>query len=192
MGSFGRTLASIPIALACLAAALGAAPCRAALPAGFDAPAAGAHLDSLPQTWFDDQGRARSLDSLRGHRVILTMAFATCHRICPMTIDGLKRMQKALDARGERADFVVIGYDPDNDKPADWHRYRLTRHLERSNWLFLSGSTEATETLARRLGFEFWKMEDHVMHGSRALIFDDHGVQQAALGADTRLWPGAL
>ncbi len=153
---------------------------------------AGARLDLLPQSWRDDRGHELRLSDLRGHRVILTMAYASCHYICPMTIDGLERMQRALDARGEHANIVIVGYDPQNDKPADWRRYRLNHRLDRDNWHFLSGPPEATEVLARQLGFSFWKYDEHVMHESRALIFDSNGAVQAALGSETAHWSDGL
>jgi protein SCO1/2 len=151
-----------------------------------------AGLDQLPQKWHDDQARDLSLSALRGHRVVLTMAYATCHRICPMAIDELKRMQQAVDARGETVDFVIVGYDPKNDSPAVWHQYRLNRRLNRDNWHFLSGSREATSQLAHQLGFPFWQYEEHVMHESRAVLFDSQGVQRAALGSPTSHWADAL
>ena len=151
-----------------------------------------ARLDQLPQSWHDDQARDLALTALRGHRVVLTMAYATCHRICPMTIDELKRMQRAVDARGETVEFVIVGYDPKNDSPAVWHQYRLSRRLNRDNWHFLSGSRDATNQLAHQLGFPFWQYEEHVMHESRAVLFDSQGIQRAALGLPTSHWADAL
>jgi len=114
------------------------------------------NLGELPQSWHDDRSRDLVLAGLRGHRVILTMAYATCHRLCPATMDEFKRMQRVVDARGEIVDFVIVGYDPKNDSPAVWHQYRLSRGLNRDNWHFLSGSHAATLQLARQLGFPFW------------------------------------
>lgn len=152
----------------------------------------GASLDQLPQTWQDDRAHEATLAALRGHRVVLTMAYATCHRICPTTIDELKRMQQFADAHGESVDFVVVGYDPANDTPATWHEFRRSRRLGRDNWHFLSGSREVTEQLAHQLGFPFWKYDDHVMHESRAVLFDSQGIQRAALGAPASRWVDAL
>lgn len=149
-------------------------------------------LAQLPQGWRDDRGESFELTGLVGHRVILTMAYASCHQICPQTIDGLRRLQKKLDARGESADIVVVGYDPENEDPATWHQYRASHHLARANWHFLSGSRDGTERLARQLGFEFWKYDEHVMHDSRVLIFDSQGRLASVLGPDTRQWLAAL
>ena len=153
---------------------------------------ASVRLDLLPQSWLDDQGHALKLAELRGQRVILTMAYASCHYICPMTIEGLKRVQAALDARGELASIVVVGYDPQHDKPRTWRDYRLIHRLNRDNWHFLSGSPQATEQLAHQLGFDFWRYDEHVMHDAHAIVFDADGVLQSSLGPATARWPDAL
>ena len=155
-------------------------------------PAVGANLGQLPQTWREDDGRSIELSSLAGRRLVLTMAYTGCRAICPQTIGRLQKMQRRLDDRGEQAEFVVIGYDPDNERPTDWHAFRTSRHLDRGNWHFLSGSRGDTERLARQLGFDFWKYDEHVMHGMRAVLFDARGSVQAELGAETKDWATAL
>jgi cytochrome oxidase Cu insertion factor (SCO1/SenC/PrrC family) len=132
-------------------------------------------LSMLPAAWRDDQGQAFDLRTLHGHSVVLTMAYASCHRVCPLTLRRLERMQRALDERGGSAEFVVIGYDPEHDDAPAWHQYRATRHLTRSNWHFLTGTPAAVDETARRLGFGFWRYEQHVMHGLRIVRFDEHG-----------------
>jgi hypothetical protein len=84
----------------------------------------GVRLAVLPQSWLDDDDRRISLSGFAGQRVVLTMAYANCHRICPMTIAGLKRLQASLDVRGQPAQFIVVGYDPDNENAATWSGYR--------------------------------------------------------------------
>jgi cytochrome oxidase Cu insertion factor (SCO1/SenC/PrrC family) len=147
-------------------------------------------LAELPRTWLDDRGQPFDLRTLQGHAVVLTMAYATCHRVCPMTMRRLQQMQRDFDRRGTSAEFLVIGYDPDRDDAAAWHQYRETRHLTRSNWHFLIGPRAAVEQTARQLGFEFWKYDEHVMHDTRVLYFDEHGTllePREAAGYETTL-----
>ena len=151
-----------------------------------------AALGALPQRWRDDDGRVLALADLTGQRVILTMAYASCHRLCPGTIAALQAMQHRLDERGERAAIVVVGYDPASDDPATWRQYRVARRLDRANWHFVTGSPDDTRRLALALGFEFWNYDEHVMHGSRVLIFDAAGAPQVALGPETSDWAAAL
>jgi protein SCO1 len=132
-------------------------------------------LAGLPDAWRDDRGQQFDLRTLQGHAVVLTMAYATCHRVCPVTMRRLQQMQREFDRRGINAEFLVIGYDPERDDAPAWHQYRETRHLTRSNWHFLIGTRSAVEQTARQLGFGFWKYDEHVMHDTRILYFDERG-----------------
>ena len=159
-----------------------------ALPAGSPASAdsSATRLAQLPGGWIDDRGQPFDLRTLEGRKVVLTMAYATCHRVCPMTIRRLQQVQREYDRRGTSAEFLVIGYDPDNDDAAAWHQYRQSRHLTRGNWHFLIGTREAVERTARQLGFEFWRYDQHVVHDSRILYFDERGTL-VATGETTEL-----
>ena len=149
-------------------------------------------LDQLLQSWVDEHGAKVQLSGYTGHRVFLTMAFANCHQICPAAIAELQLMQQTLDARRDPAEIVIIGLDPQNEDPAMWREYRKTHRITHANWHFLTGSAPDTEMAARQLGFEFWKLDDHVMHDSRALVFDARGVLLRELGPQTRSWRSAL
>lgn len=160
--------AAVRLLLALLAAL--ATPASAAPP---DLPPV--RLSDLPASWRDDLGRAFDLPALQGRAVVLTMAYATCHRVCPLTIRDLQGLQQDFDRRGQSVEFIVVGYDPEADDPAAWHQYRRTRHLTRDNWHFLVGTRADVQRIARQLGFQFWKMDEHVIHDSRIVRFDVHG-----------------
>jgi len=147
-----------------------------------------ARLDQLPQQWLDEQGQALALTALAGHRVILSMAYTQCHHSCPATLARMLHMQAQLDARGEQASFLIIGYDPEQDSPASWRQYRANRRLERSNWHFLTGSRENVRELARQLGFEFWIYDDHILHDPQIVVFNSTGMLSDTLTSATRDW----
>jgi protein SCO1/2 len=153
------------VAAACLLAASGATA----------APAIAARIEQVPQQWRDDDGRVATFADWAGRRIVLTMAYAECRKICPATFGTLQRLQRQLDARGEAAEIVVVGYSPGTDGPAAWHRYRARHGLLRANWHFLSGSRGDTERLARLLGFGFWTYDEHVLHDARIVVFDAQG-----------------
>lgn len=132
-------------------------------------------LEQLPQRWLDDQGRETRLDEFHGRRVFFAMAYASCRRVCPMTIARLKQLQHEVDASGQSAEFVIVGYDPTVDDPETWHQYRRSRGLLRDNWHFLTGTVTSTAQLTRQLGFPFWKYDRHVMHSYRIVVVDEHG-----------------
>lgn len=132
-------------------------------------------IDSLPQRWIDDQGQPFDLGSLKGRPAIVTMAYATCHRICPGTMLRFQAWQREFDARGVQVDFVIVGYDPESDDARAWHHYRASRGLTSSNWHFLVGTPLSVRQFAKSLGFEFWKVDEHVMHEDRVVFLDPRG-----------------
>jgi cytochrome oxidase Cu insertion factor (SCO1/SenC/PrrC family) len=146
-------------------------------------------LEQLPQRWSDDQGRDIRLGDFRGRRVFFTMAFTSCRRICPMTMARLQELQRELDAGGQSAEFVIVGYDPAVDDPRAWRQYRRSRGLLRDNWHFLTGSVASTEQFARRLGFPFWKYDAHVMHDYRVVVVDERGELAAEYNPRTARLP---
>jgi cytochrome oxidase Cu insertion factor (SCO1/SenC/PrrC family) len=149
-------------------------------------------LDRLPPKWQDDRGNTLRLETLRGQRVFLTMAYTSCHRICPMTMERLSELQRDLDARGISAEFLVVSYDPGNDDSAAWRRYRSRHGLLRENWHFLIGTEADTERLARELGFEFWRDGDHVMHDYRIVAMGGDGAERGFIDSSHGNWQDLL
>ncbi len=156
------------------------------------ASAAAALLDRLPANWRDEHGATLRLTALHGQRIFVTMAYTSCHRICPMTMTRLAEVQQELDERGMSAEFVIVSYDPDNDDAAAWRRYRASHHLLRDNWHFLSGTATDTERLARVLGFEFWRDGEHVMHGFRIVALGSDGAWRGAVDSAHGDWRNLL
>lgn len=161
--------------------------------AAMAAAADGGLLGSLPAQWRDDLGRSVRLDSLRGERLIFTMAYTSCHKVCPMTMQHLQQLQRELDARGSTARFVIVGYDPEADDPEAWHQFRTRRQLTRANWMFLSArSAQQVRVFAARLGFEFWKYDEHVIHDGRVVVVDPQGRLQLSFGPGAELDAAAI
>ncbi|MEP6883368.1 MAG: SCO family protein [Gammaproteobacteria bacterium] len=162
--------------------------------AGVEADIAGgaATLDLLPPSWRDDGGDTLRLQALHGQRVFVTMAYTTCHRICPMTMSRLNEVQRGLDVRGTRAEFLIVSYDPTNDDAGAWRRYRTEHSLTRRNWHFLSGTPADTERLARVLGFEFWRDGDHVMHDYRIVELGGDGGVRGIIDSAHSNWQALL
>lgn len=154
--------------------------------------AAAALLDRLPPRWRDDRGETLRLSALHGQRIFVTMAYTSCHRICPMTMTRLGQVQREVDARGMSAEFIIVSYDPGNDDSAAWHRYRASHGLLRDNWHFLSGTPDDTERLARALGFEFWRDGEHVMHDYRIVALSGDGAQRGVIDSADGDWRNLL
>ena len=140
------------------------------------APCAGAQdLYRGQAVWLDEQSRPFMLDSLHGRATVLTMAYGACRRICSTSLRIMENLQALADQRGQVLDFVVVGLDPQQDKPADWAAFRTERKLTRANWHFLSGDEPATRSLADHLGVNYWRYGEHVMHDFRIVLLSPGG-----------------
>ena len=107
------------IALAC-AAALGAAAVGGA--AGW--PGASFHGttydDSGPAPAFalvDHDGRAATLESFRGHPVLLFFGYTHCPDVCPLTMARLQRSVRAAGRAGKDVRILLVTNDPKRDTP---------------------------------------------------------------------------
>ena len=71
----------------------------------------------------DQDGRPVSLDSYRGHPVLLFFGYTKCPDVCPTTLGKLTKAMK--DAGGEAEDIriLLITVDPANDTPGTLKKY---------------------------------------------------------------------
>lgn len=138
--------------------------------------------------WRDDNGQTFDLSSVGGRVAIVTMAYTHCRLVCPMVFERLQQMQQELDSRGQSAEFFVVGFAGVEADPKAWHRYRISRHLTRVNWHFLSGSETDTRRFARTFGFEYWRYDEHVMHGFQIFVFGADGTQRTQIGMEDGPW----
>ena len=153
----------------------------ALLPVASPALAEPASLYELPLRFVDDGNRLRELSEWRGRAVVVTMAYGACRSVCSTTLRTLEALQVEADRHGIALDFIVASVDPAEDTPQDWAAWRHARRLERSNWTFLSGTPEATRSLAQWLGIRLWRYDEHVMHDFRIVRLDAEGAARAAL-----------
>jgi cytochrome oxidase Cu insertion factor (SCO1/SenC/PrrC family) len=123
--------------------------------------------------WRDDSGHPFKLESLYGTPTVMTMAYGACRRVCSSSLRMMEQVQALADARHIQLNFVVVGLDPEADKPADWAAYRADHRLQRPNWQFLSGDEASTRQLARRLGVRYWRYGEHTLHDLRIVLLSE-------------------
>lgn len=131
--------------------------------------------NTVPGRWLDDRGAVADTASLDGTTVILTMAYGACRRTCSAALRTMKALQFEADRRGRSIQFVVVGLDPTQDRPADWAAWRRDQRLERPNWHFLSGSEANTRRLAERLHVRYWRYGEHTLHDYRIVMLAPDG-----------------
>ena len=115
-----RPVVRAAIALAC-AAALGAAAVGGA--AGWPgAPSfhGTTYDDVSPAPAFalvDHDGRPATLDTFRGHPVLLFFGYTRCPDICPLTLARLQRAVRGAGRRGRNVRILLVSNDPGRDTP---------------------------------------------------------------------------
>lgn len=147
--------------------------------------ASGQALHAVRGTWVDDLDRPYALASLRGSYAVVNMGYGACRRVCSASLRVLEQLQVLADARQLALQFVVVGLDSSQDRPADWAIYRTERKLTRDNWHFLSGDSASTARMAGWLGVRYWHYDEHVMHDFRiVLVSPDGRVVAVMISAD--------
>ena len=60
-------------------------------------------------------------------------------------------------------------------------------NLDSNKWHLLTGNKNSTRNLAKAIGVgEYWKMDDHILHGFKILILDNAGNVQSTIDWDHR------
>ena len=125
--------------------------------------------------WEDDQAHVVTLGALRGEYSVVTLAYGACRRVCSTSLRLMEQLQSLADQRGVALNFVVIGLDPEQDKPADWAEIHRSRAHMRSNWRFLSGDARAVRRVADYLGVRYWRYGEHTLHDFRLTLVSPQG-----------------
>lgn len=135
----------------------------------------------------DAEGRALSLDGLKGKVVVLNFIDGHCKEECPLQSDLLARIQGTIDRSPlrDRVEFVSISVNPQQDRPDFRRKYGLLHGFNPGNWVFLStlpGQPEdATRKTAERYGQNFKETADgEFIHGIVTHIIDPEGVRRGA------------
>ena len=167
--------------LALAATLLGAACDRASSssspsPAGVESESVGPAIYPLGLSLVGEDGRSVSLDTFRGHPVIVSMFYASCPSACPLTMSRIQTVERALPSvERENLRVLLVSFDPDRDTP-DVLRKTAEAHGVDSRWLLASASTEDARTLAAALGVTYTKLPSgEFSHSSVLVLLDEQG-----------------
>jgi cytochrome oxidase Cu insertion factor (SCO1/SenC/PrrC family) len=136
--------------------------------------------------WTDDSGNQVILSKWQNKVVVLTMAFSTCRKFCPITLHHLAEIQNLYNKQNISAEFIIISYDPAIDTWQTWKEFRKNHHYTLPNWHFLTGSSENTKMVSQLLGMDYWLYDEHVMHNLKIVLLNAHGEIQKSLEWDNQ------
>ncbi|MDR3404306.1 MAG: SCO family protein [Chthoniobacter sp.] len=153
-------------------------------------PFADRSIYQLESKWTSDVGREVPLGVLRGHLQVVAMFFTTCESSCPIIVDDMKQIEKALpEALRGKVDFLLVSFDSERDSPTVLHAYREKMHLPVEHWTLLRGAADDVRELAALLGVNFQKdARGQFMHSNLITVLNAEGEvvhQQTGIRGDT-------
>ena len=133
-------------------------------------------LYQLQSRWTTDAGQSIPLSQLSGQYQIVAFIFTHCVAACPLLVKSLQVQSRNMTPQvRERARFVLVSIDPQNDTVAALRRYRKEMGLD-SQWTLLRGTNDDVRELAAVLGFNYDRMPDgQFAHSNQITLLDTGG-----------------
>jgi protein SCO1/2 len=168
---------TILAAIAALALPLGAvASPHMDLPGGETVPDQSIYL--LEGKLVDHDGKEVALDLFRGHPVLISMFYATCPHACPMLLNDMKRIERALSEE-QRKDLrvVLVTFDPDRDTPEKMKALAEAHKVDLARWKMMTTDKEHIAEIAAVLGIKYrFAKGGAIHHSSIVTLLDREGV----------------
>jgi protein SCO1/2 len=139
--------------------------------------------DPVPDaTLIDQDGKPRSIASLRGHRVAITFMYTRCPLpdFCPLMDRHFAAVQRTLqnDAGMRDVRLVSVTLDPEFDTPAVLQRHATRYNADPAVWSFLTGNPKDVAAFSHKLGI--YTERDlgtgaNLTHNLRTAVIDPEG-----------------
>lgn len=159
------------------------ASAEAARPSG---PLPDASIYQMDAAWTDHHGDALQLADLRGGPVLMSLVFTNCASACPLTVEDMKALARALPEPDD-VRFVLVSLDPARDTLAAMRHFADAHHLT-GDWTLLRGTPDDVQMLAALLNVRYRPTPDgQVAHSNLIHVLDSDGrliTQQEGLGTD--------
>jgi protein SCO1/2 len=131
----------------------------------------------------DETGAVRSLDTFRGHPVLITMFYGSCPVACPLLTSDLKRLERQIP-EPVRSDLriLMVSFDRERDTPPALARIEQERGLNGAHWTLASAADDEARELASVLGIKYRKLDNGAFfHSSVIVLLDTQGRPRAQI-----------
>jgi len=135
--------------------------------------------DCLPAIELVDQhSHSVKLSSLKGKLVLVNFIYTSCPGPClTETLKMAKLADQLGDKLGKKVMLVSVTVDPEHDGPAQLLQYAQKQDVDRTGWLFLTGSPDAIDRTLKNFKLVRQREEDGSV---------DHVIGVFLLGPDGR------
>jgi protein SCO1/2 len=122
----------------------------------------------------DQDGRRFQLAARRGRAQVVSMFYSSCPYVCPLTIDTLRKTQKALAPSDQKkVDVLLVSFDPERDTPARLTQVVDERKLDTSSWTLASTDAASVRKLAAVLDIQYRILTSGDINHSTSLVLLD-------------------
>lgn len=148
------------------------------------------HLDAALT---DQSGKQIGLDVQHGHPVLVTMFYANCPMTCPMLIDTLRAIERAVpQSQGSNLRVLMLSIDAQRDTPETLRQLAGRRRMDLSRWTLARTDPATVRKIAALLNVQYRQLPDgNYNHSNVISLLSPHGeivAQSSMLGkADAAL-----
>ena len=128
-------------------------------------------------------GRDHGLDVYRGHRVLVTMFYGSCQATCPLIIETLRSVERAVP-EAERANLrvLMISFDPLRDTVPALHELAQTRRIDTTRWTIARADERTVRNLAALLDVQYRELPGgEFSHSTAIVLLSKSGVIEATI-----------
>ena len=138
--------------------------------------------DRMPEfQLIDEEGKPISLESFRGHPLVLTFIFTRCPipNFCPRMSQNFAELQKAIEASPSEplsaTRLLSISFDPANDTPEVLRNYAQGEKAEPGIWKFATGTPTEISRLTKAFSVLVQPEGGSISHGLATALIDKDG-----------------
>lgn len=125
----------------------------------------------------NQSGDRHGLDVYGGHPVLISMFYGSCPAACPLLIDTLRSIERAVSEQ-QRRDLrvLMISIDPQRDTTQALATLAKDRHIDLSRWTFAHADAATVRKLAAVLNIQFRQLPDgQYSHSSIISVLSPQG-----------------
>lgn len=136
----------------------------------------GDSIYQVTSNWQLENGQQITLAQLAGKTQLVAFVYSHCTSICPVIVEDLKKIEKALDKNTrQHTNFLLITLDPQSDTPTARQAFMQQHKLDNKHWHFIASNDADTQELALLLNIRYRREGDEIVHSNTVTVLSGDG-----------------